>query len=213
MTALRLCIILALLAIVGCDTVYIDSSIGEKLSKADATKYAGRWSDDDQNYFELVVAKNGDVVAGNLSWDEKKQQFEATSTVVDIRKIDDSLCVFMTNENDSSDDDTELDEFKAESAPANETAKQTDASQKVFIRVDLIKDTEMHIFLADAKAIGRAIEAGKIDGRVQKRSKSTVVHIRASEANTKEFIASKQWATLFQKEPTFKFKLVKKASL
>jgi hypothetical protein len=215
MFALRLCIVAALLAVSGCDTVLIDSPIGEKLPRADTAKLMGRWTDDDQNIVELHLSKQGEVIFGVLSWDDQNQRFEAISKVLDVRTVDDSIYVFATEEEDASDGNAELEELESDNAnqPAEKNSEpDEDKPQFIFFQVRVISDSEIHLFLPDPKAVRKAVGAGKLDGIVKERSRTTDVFIKASEEKSKAFIASKQWATLFQIEPTFKLKLIKKAT-
>lgn len=212
MFALRLCILVALLAMTGCDTVLIDSPIGEKVPRADIEKLMGRWTNNSQNIIELQLSKKGDVVLGALLWNDDKQQFDATSKVLDVRTVDDAIYVFATLDKKSSDANADLDDFESDTTAEKENESKDDESQFIFFRVSIISEKEIQIFLADLKAVRKAIEAGKLDGIAKKRSRTTDVFIKASEEKSKAFIASKQWATLFQKEPAFNLKLVKKAT-
>lgn len=212
MFALRLCILVALLAITGCDTVLIDSPIGEKLPQSEAAKLMGRWTDDDENLIELQLSKKGDVVLGALSWNDEKQQFDATSKVLDVRTVDNAIYVFATQEKESSDANVDLDNFESNTTAEKDNESKEDKPQFIFFRVSVISESEIHLFLPDLKAVRKAIEAGKLEGIAKKRSRTTDVFIKASEEKSKAFIASKQWATLFQNEPTFKLKLIKTAT-
>jgi len=206
MIALRLCIILALLALTGCDKTYIDAAIGEKLQRVDATKLNGKWSDEEHNVFELRLSNKGDVVFGALSWDDKKQQFDGANKILDVRTIDETIYVFHPAEEESSDlKEDSVVETKAEPAKPVELAPD----KLIFFQVNLVNASEMHIYLPDPKAIRNAIETGNLAGEVKKRNKSSSdAFIKALEEKSKEFIASNKWATLFAKEPTFKFKRI-----
>jgi len=212
MIAMRLCIVVALLAMTGCDTVLIDSPIGEKLPRAEAAKLMGRWTDDDQNLIELQLSNEGEVVFGALSWNDRTQRFDAASKVLDLRKIDDAIYVFATEDKEPDEGDAKRDGFESDASANHDSQSRGEKSQFIFFRVGIINESQIHLYLADAKAVREAVQAGKIDGIAKKRSKSTDVFIKASEQNSKAFVASKQWGTLFQSEPTFKLKLIKKAT-
>jgi hypothetical protein len=212
MLAIRLCILLALLAMTGCDTVLIDTPFGEKLPQSEVAKLMGRWTDNDQNLIELQLSKKGEVVLGALSWNDDKQRFDATSKVLDVRKVDDAIYVFATEDKESSDANADLDDFESDTTAEKDSESRDDEPQFIFFRVSVISETEIQIFLADLKAVRKAIESGKLDGIAKKRSRTTDVFIKASEEKSKAFIASKQWATLFQNEPAFKLKLIRKAT-
>jgi hypothetical protein len=214
MFALRLCIVMSVLAIIGCDAVIIDSPIGEKLQQADITKLMGRWTDEAQNIIELHLSDRGDVIFGVLSWNDQKQRFEAVSNVLDVRTVDESIYVFST-EDDASDDNAGLDDLESDNSDKRAEKKNAPRDNKpqfIFFQVKSISESEIHIFLPDIKAVRNAIEMGKLDAMAEKRAKTTDVLIKASEAKSQTFIASKQWATLFQNAPTFKLKLIKKAT-
>jgi hypothetical protein len=203
MTTMRLFMIVAVLATIGCDQVYIDAPIGEKLTRDKLTALQGKWVDDEQNSFELHIAKDGQLIFGSLSWDDKKQKFEAASKPLDVRTIDDAIYVFVVDDTQSNDDETDADDSAGDKANA-------DDPNLIFFRVDLISESEMHLFMAESKMMRDAITSGKLGGRIEKRKKSTVIFVNSTDKSSKDFVASKQWGTLFGEKPILKFKLIKK---
>jgi hypothetical protein len=137
MSKIRAFCLILILAFAGCDSVTIDKPFGQRIDSSKIEQVIGRWSDSDNNILELRLSKNQELVGGHLAWDEQAERFVSKTDVLDVRSLDDTVYLFLTEENET-----------------------------IFFRVELVNANLVKLFIPDSNEFRDAVRAGSLSGTI-----------------------------------------------
>ena len=156
--------LLACLTLTGCDLVKIDKPFGEQVDSKRLAIAVGRWSDEEHKIFELRVSKTGELVGGNLVWDEESQRYKSNSGLIDVRTASGVEYLFATNKDST-----------------------------IFVRVEIINDDQIRLYIPDPKAFREAVLADTLSGKVVE-TKSDRIDVRLiADDKLERFLERPNW--------------------
>jgi len=175
MNTLRSFTFLVILFAVGCDFnwVTVSARIGSKVEASKLKDVVGRWCDQENGIMELRVSRKGELVAGNMSWDEQSDKFASESVAPDIRELGGNVFLFAAEE-----------------------------EQKAIFLLILRPDVDkIELYLPEPAMFRDAVEIGAVAGEiVPKRNEHFCVNLTA-DAKLESFLSAKDSRKYFQKEP------------
>ncbi len=179
MNAMRSFVVGVILVSIGCEYngVSIASPVGQKAAPEKLKAAVGRWYDMSKGITELRLSKKGELVAGNLLWDETKEEFTSDSVVLDIREMSANLFLFATSENET-----------------------------FFFFIEQPDADSAEFYLPDPLAFRDTITSGSAIGEVVKKGNGHF-HVRLEANDKLEaLLSAMDFRKYFEKEPILRYK-------
>jgi hypothetical protein len=176
MIALRSIFTSVVFAIAGCDSVTIDRPIGDRVDSHKLNSVIGKWYDDENKIVEFQVTKIGELVGAYVAWDESTQRFDLKSSVLNVRKTEDAIYLFVT-----------------------------DKDKTGFLRIEFEGDDQILLSLPDPTKFRDAVIAGTLTGEiVSSPGEKMEVKIK-TDKKTQSFLTSRECRDYFEK-PILRYK-------
>jgi len=171
--------------LLGCDTVTLDAPIGERLTGNEIEAFVGRWTNNESEVVDIRLTKDGQLVAGSLSWDEGLQRHVAQDHTFDARHIG-PVTYFLFHDDD-------------------------DAERFGFVRVYRTDNMEMKMYRPNAKRFRAAVQDGQLDGTLTSTMYDHFnVHIRVNSQLPEPFFADAELGEWYDDEGMQTFRSIKR---
>lgn len=170
-----------LFTLVGCDKVTLDGPIGERIGKAEAEAYVGRWTNEDSNVFDFRLASDGTLIVGSTTWDADQQRHVTQNHKVDVRRL----------------------------GSATYAVFEEKAGNFEFVRVEWLNDQQLRFYWPDPERYREAVRGGQIDGTVTTGQDGRFhVHIQVKSELTKGLFSREEIGDLNHWKPSQDFRCV-----
>ena len=154
----------------GCDSVTIDRVIGDRVHLEKLNSVIGRWYNEENKIVEFQVTKTGELVSAYIAWDENAQRFDLNSSVLNVRRLDDTTYLFVTDKDETG-----------------------------FFRIEIDGNNEIRLFYPNALKFRDAVNSGTLTGDVvSSPGEKMKVKIKADEKTT-AILTSREWRDYFDK--------------
>jgi hypothetical protein len=140
----------------GCDLVTLDAPVGEPLTQKEKVTFTGRWINGESEVCDIRIRRDGQLVIGNMEWNDENERYEASEMVIEARKVGDVVVFFLE--------------------------KQAEAPNFFFARIDWSNKSEFKVYNPDAAKFRAAVEASKLDGKVFRNAEDDI-HVRLHAAS------------------------------
>ena len=180
MNTTRALYLILVLAFAGCDSVTIDKPIGQRIDSSKIENVIGRWTDCENNILELRLSKNQELVVGHLAWDDEAQRFTSNTGVLDVRELDETVYLFLSEENETR-----------------------------FVRVELVNVNQIKLFIPDPSKFRDAVRNGALSGIITPK-KNDHFNVRiTTDTKLASFLTGDDWQRYYMADAVIEYTRLK----